>query len=750
MEKHILSSSLMLNNDHQKIVDDVKKWLKLFSTSSIGLKMGSKINLNDLFIGYNDDTIATIVLNLFQGNSNLIENMEDDNNNESSSKISHNQLVTETIKILLRCASADSIIKTDMQKIRSKDVEIKDVWEEYFENQKHTSLKDLIEKHMESTIDEKNFNKNLLQITTNSNFFLGKEDIENLAHALKVKSKDAENCVLQSFETQQQFELKIKNFLSKLKNNQSSKQLLLIQCNFDDNSYYDLISCARFTICEQIKEYSDRREDLKNGYIIFLINLDRQRSKHFVGFQVGHWSCYHIDEIDTTVDYLPSFQNLRNKSLSVLIEEAMADLGNKPKETRLNLSLLIKSLAQEACSLIDDTSLMRTIQRIELFTKLCDDSEFLYGFCDRLMKLQRQKPIEKTGLAKNWLIKEAASSENINEFTTLKKSCKNYIQSKLSPLMSFIISKLDSYSNMDVLIEAIESHIDWKRELWLRIFKDDKLFKINYEDMCKKDFNEEIKRFFCVTNFSGANTHSHLKINFPFFWILSENFNDLTHNFFITSVSAFSDLADNSIKSNLYQTFMKTMPYLFENQQILGAVQEIFKIRRLDFNEIIKHYLNDFILFNCKIATENELKVVKNLMNIDLPKSTELKDSFASIHFKFKLAESQIKTYLDFSNFEPSINEEILLKSNYVEIDTEACLICIHVYEKKSQVLDLHEGMKKVRFFWFADFFLFMFSGLMPCPLKLFYLIWFTSGLQIDLFMLSNVSPIFSFFFKFR
>ena len=87
MEKHILSSSLMLNNDHQKIVDDVKKWLKIFSTSSIGLKMGSKINLNDLFIGYNDDTIATIVLNLFQGNSNLIENMEDDSNNESSSNI---------------------------------------------------------------------------------------------------------------------------------------------------------------------------------------------------------------------------------------------------------------------------------------------------------------------------------------------------------------------------------------------------------------------------------------------------------------------------------------------------------------------------------------------------------------------------------------------------------------------------------------------------------------------------------------
>ena len=314
----------MLNTEHQRIADAVAKWLNLFIASTS--QMGLRTKPNELFIGYNDDTIATIVLNLFQGDSTLIESMELEDAQPSNNQLSHDELVTKTIKFLLRCASADSVIRANMLKLNSQNVGINDLWKEYFENQKHSSLRDLIQQHVESTKNESSFTKNLLQITTNSNFFLAKEDIEALAKSLS--AQDIENCVLQSFETQQQFEAKIKNFLARLQTtSEKSKRFLLIQCNFDDNKYYDLISCARFTICEQTKEYSEEKDNIKNGYIIFLINLDRQRSKHFVGFQVSHWSCYHIDEIDSNVDYLPSFQSLRGKSLSELIEAGLGDLS---------------------------------------------------------------------------------------------------------------------------------------------------------------------------------------------------------------------------------------------------------------------------------------------------------------------------------------------------------------------------------------------------------------------------------------
>ena len=53
---------------------------------------------------------------------------------------------------------------------------------------------------------------------------------------------------------------------------------------------------------------------LDNSYIILVINLTRENLKNFIGFQVGYWSCYHIDELDESNDYLPAFNLLKGKS----------------------------------------------------------------------------------------------------------------------------------------------------------------------------------------------------------------------------------------------------------------------------------------------------------------------------------------------------------------------------------------------------------------------------------------------------
>ena len=357
----------------------------------------------------------------------------------------------------------------------------------------------------------------------------------------------------------------------------------------------------------------------------------------------------------------------------------------------LNLKMLVKSLVQEACSLIDDTNLMRTIQRIEFFFRLCDDFDFLYGFCERLMKLQRQKEQDQmTGdIAKNWLVKEAASAKSINEFCTLKKSCKHFIQSKLSPLMGFMIAKMDSYSNFDVLVRAIETREKWSRSLWLKIFKDENVFKLNYVDMRKRDVNEELKRFQCNSSLCDQN----LRINFPFFWLLIESFNDLTHNFFNSFV--LSDTFANNDEPN-YETFMKTMPSLFGKIRIFQVVEDICAGQELSTIDFIKLYLNDFVLFNFKVAAENELIIIQNIFSSVLPDVKQLTDVFAFIHFRFKVIEKQVKTFLEFSNFEPGVKDQMLYNGKYEEIDVEACLLCIEIFEKKSNKMSLQDEMKRV------------------------------------------------------
>ena len=56
------------------------------------------------------------------------------------------------------------------------------------------------------------------------------------------------------------------------------------------------------------------------------------------------------------------------------------------------MSEFMQAITHQACSLIKDTKIQRTIERIQLFTHLYDqDAEFLKAFVKRLVKIQTFK-----------------------------------------------------------------------------------------------------------------------------------------------------------------------------------------------------------------------------------------------------------------------------------------------------------------------------------------------------------------------
>ena len=177
------------------------------------------------------------------------------------------------------------------------------LWDEYFKN--HSSLRDLILSHIKNKDDL--LMKNLVQITTNSKNFMSSQDITKLVTYLNVEDKTY--CLLQSFETKQQFTAEIKKFLSKQCLDDRS-HLLMIHCNFNQKNSTE-IETARHIIVEQIKE----TPLYANSFILFFINLTRENLKYFNGFQIAYWTCYHIDELDETSDFLPPFDLLKGKQL---------------------------------------------------------------------------------------------------------------------------------------------------------------------------------------------------------------------------------------------------------------------------------------------------------------------------------------------------------------------------------------------------------------------------------------------------
>ena len=159
----------------------------------------------------------------------------------------------------------------------------------------------------------------------------------------------------------------------------------------------------------------------------------------------------------------------------------------------------------------------------------------------------------------NWLIKEAANFKAINEFSTLRRACQNYFESRLSPLLGYLLSYVDSYSNLNTIAEAIELKTQWKLKLWINFLDTNDLCKLDYESMRSKgEGSIELRQFSCqsdwvVKSFGSVQDESkRLNPSLPFFWLVINQLSDLYTNFI--SSNRYSSLISNNQGNGTYFT----------------------------------------------------------------------------------------------------------------------------------------------------------------------------------------------------
>ena len=195
-----------------------------------------------------------------------------------------------------------------------------------------------------------------------------------------------------------------------------------------------------------------------------------------------YWSCYHVDDIDECTPDIPSFNNLKNKTISSILIDSLNTSSPTDTDTSLtsaksiiDLNLLLQKCAHLSCSMINDTNQIRTIDRIQTYLYLINNNEhFRSILIAYLIQLQSQK--ENSGysaMSTTWFIKDVSSLTNIKQYQTLRNACKNYIETKLSPLIGFILANIDNYFNLNILYEELLAGRDknnWKVYLWLNIF----------------------------------------------------------------------------------------------------------------------------------------------------------------------------------------------------------------------------------------------------------------------------------------
>lgn len=146
LEKHFLTSAIMLNPTQTRIAAQVANWVNAYCKSGIDA-FRAKPKPSDIFIGYHEDTVPSILLYLAKGNAGTLEQMDDDTEYDEET------LETKVKSFLLRCATADSIVRLTLNQNKSPAI-TENVWDEYFINQNHSSLSDLIKGHLSEYSDK--------------------------------------------------------------------------------------------------------------------------------------------------------------------------------------------------------------------------------------------------------------------------------------------------------------------------------------------------------------------------------------------------------------------------------------------------------------------------------------------------------------------------------------------------------------------------------------------------------------------
>lgn len=253
----IISSKLSIQLD---LVSELNHWIEQFRDPCL--------KPNEMFIGFNSDTTANLVLNLTRNKPKTFD---------------RDQVLLQAKKNLLQCSTPDCILRVfSKQKFPQNEREF--IWKEYFINQRHLALDQLLEYHLSQNQD--NENVHLVQITTQSKSTLLSLNMNDIKQKLILEFTDI--CLLKAFDTQNQFIERLKKYFiksSSLKPSQNS--LMLIQIEISQRYDNDLLSCVRHLTVDICKEQKTIGNPFRNAYIVVVVIVPRENIRNVSGFQLG-------------------------------------------------------------------------------------------------------------------------------------------------------------------------------------------------------------------------------------------------------------------------------------------------------------------------------------------------------------------------------------------------------------------------------------------------------------------------------
>ncbi|VDI35206.1 Hypothetical predicted protein [Mytilus galloprovincialis] len=210
----------------------------------------------------------------------------------------------------------------------------------------------------------------------------------------------------------------------------SKLRLILVQCESGDQKG-NLVACARYSIESEIKTL--KKIDIKNLFVILIVQIPRVTGRYFTGFQCGTWHSVHIDELRAK-DGMPHFIDMYKKPISAVLESYLHE--TETSGAQFDVISLIWSCIQKALASVKDVNeeSKRNIERVKLmfsleerYGKLCTSKEgepgrnqksVMSGLAVHIIALLKEK--EEYFDQHRWLSTETAKSIDIDRAGTYR------------------------------------------------------------------------------------------------------------------------------------------------------------------------------------------------------------------------------------------------------------------------------------------------------------------------------------------
>ena len=700
LEKHCLSVASILNDKKSSFVRSINEWCNSISRASSSqiFKEYKSLKLADIFIGFTDDTISSLTLKICQEH-----NFDEVTDDDEYAALEISTKILEKIKLmLLQCATSDAIIRLDksfqiMNQDFSNSNEITSVAKVYFYEQSHNSFAEFLDLFLSN---ETMRSHSFVQITTHSKL-LSTNDIAQFSKHCHIKIES-----LLAFNTQQQF-VELLNGFFELNKNNTMPSILLIQCDCA-NYYSDLVSCARYCIVDQLmKEDSFKKND--NLFIMFVIQVPKISGGCFFGFQTAQWYCYHIDDLQDDVN-IGNIYEYKEKALSkvfnsILNEEGVEETMNSLNK-RISLIRILESSIYSICSKVIDISKdrlqetnkttmfnNRCVKRVDMLLNLFrkDNSKFMRILIRLVSKLQEEKERYSSTpeRSRTWIYNEVARMQNIMKYGTLKISCRNYIEARLTILLAGLIAFLDTNQNLNILIDYAQP---WIQEFWLDLFEDDNFMDLKYEKYFLQSNGHEKIEFSCVDNRLCVRNNE-IKLKLPFSWLIKESIDNLIaqNNLNLIESGENSEQMEGiqiddsyiDVTNNHYSIF-EQFSNVFKSSPQYRSLMSVCKTEYR--KQFYSFYVNDYLILNhAKIQNKFHLNLVEKRLQQHIlsyySKNFNDLDILVALHLSFEDLRKELELLAEFIEIDPEI-ATTLIESDH-SMSTNLCFAASKILCKK-------------------------------------------------------------------